>query len=118
MSTIQQEKENSCRNECKDYKKDFTKNQIPRRKTRRVLEIISQHSTEKLYKPRSLETKILFDADKLPHEENVTIAIDNLRKRGHQEKEPQIFTYFEIKKAWKLLASSSKEEMEESIENP
>ncbi len=48
----------------------------------------------------------------------VSKGIDNLRKRGHQEKEPRIFTYFEIKKAWKLLARSSKEEMEESVENP
>ncbi len=37
----------------------------PKEKARRVLEIISQHSTEKIQKPKSLEAKILFDADKL-----------------------------------------------------
>ena len=37
----------------------------PEDKTKKVLEVISQHSTEDNNRPTSIESKILFDADKL-----------------------------------------------------
>lgn len=40
-------------------------NQLPYPKKKEVLEIIGQHSTEKLAKKTSIEARILFDADKL-----------------------------------------------------